>query len=264
MKPKQSLKPFPISRQAISDFNRLAKEKNLIHGISQFDVTDARKIIQKHEDKSGEKLSFTAFTLYCMAKAIDQNKNLQGYRKGRRKIVVFEDVDITTIIEVELENKRFPLAHILRRANQRDVKSLHDEIREVQSNRESSRSMGYWKFMKYFLHLPWFIRRLFYKSILNNPERRKKISGTVSLSAVGMVASGLSGWGINQPNHTLSVALGGISQKASVVDGKTEIREILDITLAVDHDIVDGVPAAEFLAHFKELIERGAGLEDFR
>ena len=264
MKPKQTIRPFPISRQAISDFNRLAKEKNLIHGISEFDVSKARILIQKYEEQSGEKLSFTAFILYCMAKAIDQNKNLQGYRKGQRKVVVFDDVDVTTIIEIELENKRYPLAHILRSANQRDVKSLHDEIRQVQSKRESSRSMGYWKFMKYFLHFPWFIRRLFYKSILNNPERRKEISGTVSLSAVGMVASGLSGWGINQPNHTLSVALGGISQKAVVVDGQIVSREVLDLTIAVDHDIVDGVPAAQFLAHFKELVESAAGLENHK
>jgi pyruvate/2-oxoglutarate dehydrogenase complex dihydrolipoamide acyltransferase (E2) component len=62
------------------------------------------------------------------------------------------------------------------------------------------------------------------------------------------------------PNFSLTIALGGISEKPGVVDGRIEIREYLNITLSFDHDIVDGAPAARFSNQLKDLIENGYGL----
>ena len=42
---------------------------------------------------------------------------------------------------------------------------------------------------------------------------------------------------------------------------QVEAREYLSITITVDHDIVDGAPAARFIQRLKERIESGYGLE---
>lgn len=42
---------------------------------------------------------------------------------------------------------------------------------------------------------------------------------------------------------------------------KIEIRERLNLTLSFDYDIIDGAPAARFLARLKELVEDGFELE---
>ena len=44
--------------------------------------------------------------------------------------------------------------------------------------------------------------------------------------------------------------------------GRVVTREYLSLTVDLDHDIVDGAPAARFVQHVKELIERGNGLID--
>jgi len=73
---------------------------------------------------------------------------------------------------------------------------------------------------------------------------------------------GRGGWGIViVPIHTLGITIGGIVEKPGVVDGRIEIREYLDLTISVDHDIVDGAPAARFTQPLRELIEGGYGLE---
>jgi pyruvate/2-oxoglutarate dehydrogenase complex dihydrolipoamide acyltransferase (E2) component len=41
-----------------------------------------------------------------------------------------------------------------------------------------------------------------------------------------------------------------------------EIREYLDLTLSVDHDIVDGAPLARFTNRFRGFIESADGLHD--
>lgn len=68
-----------------------------------------------------------------------------------------------------------------------------------------------------------------------------------------------SGWGIANMPHTLYVVVGGIGEKPAVVDGRIEPREMLSLTLALDHDLVDGAPAARFARRLVELIESGYG-----
>ena len=42
--------------------------------------------------------------------------------------------------------------------------------------------------------------------------------------------------------------------------GVTEPREILDVTLDFDHNVVDGAPAARFAQRFAEVVEAGEPL----
>jgi 2-oxoacid dehydrogenase/acyltransferase catalytic subunit len=58
------------------------------------------------------------------------------------------------------------------------------------------------------------------------------------------------------------MTVGGIAEKPGVVNGTIAIREYLSLTLSVNHDIVDGAPAARFTERLKELIESGYGLGD--
>jgi pyruvate/2-oxoglutarate dehydrogenase complex dihydrolipoamide acyltransferase (E2) component len=46
-----------------------------------------------------------------------------------------------------------------------------------------------------------------------------------------------------------------------LVDGLVQAREYLCLTISVDHDVVDGAPAARFGRVLKEYIEVGHGLE---
>lgn len=89
------------------------------------------------------------------------------------------------------------------------------------------------------------------------------MNGTVSLTAVGMFGSG-AGWAIPATNHTLQITLGGIAQKPALINGQLENREYLCVTVSLDHDIIDGAPAARFIERLKELIESGYGLEEIR
>jgi pyruvate/2-oxoglutarate dehydrogenase complex dihydrolipoamide acyltransferase (E2) component len=64
------------------------------------------------------------------------------------------------------------------------------------------------------------------------------------------------------PNFTLTVAVGGIAQKPGVHEGEIAIREYLDLTVSIDHDVVDGAPAARFVQSLRSLLEAGYGLTD--
>ena len=110
---------------------------------------------------------------------------------------------------------------------------------------------------KVSLRLPGFLRRLFYRWLDRSPETRKRLGGTVVLTAIGMAGSG-AGWGLPIASSTLTITLGGIETKPGFVDGRIEPREYLCMTVSFDHDVVDGVPAARFASRLRQIVEEAA------
>lgn len=104
-----------------------------IYGLLEVDVSVARRIIAEHKARTGESLSFTGFLVYCVARAVDEDKAVQAYLKGRKQLVLFDDVDVGMFVEHLDGEKRALMGHVIRRANHKTFREIHDEIRAVQS-----------------------------------------------------------------------------------------------------------------------------------
>ena len=72
--PGFTLKPYPRSRRLVLDAMHAGRRKHMIHGLVEFDVTQARKILHEHKERTGESLSFTAFILHCVGQAVSQDR----------------------------------------------------------------------------------------------------------------------------------------------------------------------------------------------
>jgi pyruvate/2-oxoglutarate dehydrogenase complex dihydrolipoamide acyltransferase (E2) component len=253
--------PYPKIRRAMAITLRSVQHKSMIHGLIDVDVTKAHKFLQDHKANTGESLSFTAFIITCLAQAVDENKSLQAYRKGSKHLVVFDDVDVATQIEREMAGQKQPIVYIIRAANTKTLREIHQEIRAAQVNAVEQA----WEGLKDFGWLPLVVFRVLWPMFWwmkgRSPSVQKKYGGTVGVSAVGMFGKG-AGWGIPINDHTLDVTLGGIAEKPGVVDGHIATREYLCLTLSFNHDLIDGAPAARFIQRLKELIESGYGLID--
>ena len=245
--------PFPADRKVIVDGLRYGSRRHLVYGLVELDVTRPRELIRQHKAQTGESLSFTAYIVTCFAQAVAANPSVQAYRNWRNQLILFNDVDVVTMIETEVGGVALP--HIVRGANGKTFRQVHDEVRAVQAGPQSSPQTG--GLIALGSRMPRFIRDLFYGFIRHNPHQFKQIGGTVIVTAVGMFGHG-SGWGLGVlPYHTLGLLIGGIGQKPGVVDGRIEVRDYLSLTITFDHDIVDGAPAARFAQRLKELIESG-------
>ena len=258
--PGFTLEPFPLSRRLVLDAMHAGSRKHIIHGLVEYDVTEPRRLLREQKARSGESLSFTAFVLHCVGAAVAEDKMVHAYRDWRGRLVLFDDVDVNTLIEIELEERRFPLAYVVRAVNRRGVRELHDEIRSVQKNPQRSYGEETFNRMRWYARLPGFVRRLAFRALPLNLHWLKRIGGTVSVTAVGMFGEG-GGWGIPLPLYTLNLTLGGIATKPGVIDGRIEPREYLSVTLSFDHDVVDGAPAARFAERLRGLIEGADGLK---
>jgi pyruvate/2-oxoglutarate dehydrogenase complex dihydrolipoamide acyltransferase (E2) component len=251
--------PFPKARHIYMDSLYLGQRQHTVYGLIEADVTNARQFIHQHKARTGETLSFTAFLIACVGRAVERNKYMHAYRNWRGQLVLFDEVDVTTMFEIEADGKKLPLARVIRAANKRTYRQIHDEIRAVQAEQEREKSLPYSRFVWLYPLVPAFIRRLAYRILLKNPYWIKRYIGTVQITAVGMFGEG-GGWAITRPFYTLAIAAGGIAERPRLVDGRVEARHFLSLTLSFDHDIVDGAPAARFTQRLKELLESGYGL----
>ena len=252
--------PFPKVRLRITDFLRLMHEKHVIHSLTELDVTQPREYIRQHKARTGESLSFTAFFISCLSKAVDEDKYMHAYRKWGNRLVLFDDVDVTTVVEHEVDEVRIATPYIIRAANKKSLREIHSEIRASQEQKGREFKKMPW-YEIWFFSLPTPFRLLVFRVVGSSPHFRKKVEGTVMVTAVGMFGKG-SAWGIPMTVYTLCLTFGGISEKPGVVQGKIEVREYLSLTVSVDHDIVDGAPLARFMARLKELVESGHGLAE--
>jgi hypothetical protein len=82
---------------------------------------------------TGEALSFTGYVAFCLAHAVDEDKLVQAYVKGRKHMVIFDDVDVFLPVEREVGKTPVALPHIIRRANNKSFLEIHREIREFQT-----------------------------------------------------------------------------------------------------------------------------------
>lgn len=255
----------PLSRRLVIDSVRAGKRRHTISALAEVDVTEPRRIIRLHKQRTGESISFTAFLLACLGDAIEHDKIIHACHDLWGRLVLFDDVDCTTLIEIEFEGQKFPLAHIIHGINKRSVRSIHEEIRAIQSNPQSSQSLGRNnRAFGAFLRLPAFVRDIFYWLGTHSPQLYKRQVGTVMISSVGMFGMG-SGWGTTPGSiYTTDILVGGIAEKPLVVDGQVTVREVMNLTVNLDHDVIDGAPAARFVSGLKQRIESAFGLEEIR
>ncbi|GAA0927749.1 hypothetical protein GCM10009554_08860 [Kribbella koreensis] len=250
----------PWVRRLVIDAGRASRRRHSIHGLFEVDVTAARKALRTQLRDTGEQMSFTAFVVSCVARAVAAEPAVQAYRNLRGREVIFSQVDVGLPVEVELDGVPFAFTHVLRDAGRRSVRELHDEIRAVHADPNRSPSVRKSNWARAYLLLPAFVRTGLLGALHRFPHRQRAIAGTVGVSAVGMFAGG-GGWGIGFQLHTLAVVVGGITVRPVLAGGRLVDREWLQLTVSVDHDVVDGAPAARFVNRLRALLSAADALE---
>ena len=264
--PGYDVAPFRLERNAILDTLRWAKKRMNVATLLEVDVTAARTAIRSRRARNGTGLSFTAWVSSCVARAAAEHPRVHAIRRGKRELIVFHDVDVAVAVEraiaAESRHEVMPMPVVIRKANEKSVREIHDELRRAQSanvpagTASIERGLPLWV-ESLFFRFPYWIRDLvFWRWLLRNPFRIKRTMGTVMVTSVGATAPGVLGWGIPLSLHPVAVGIGGIAPRHTAVSE----AEILALTLVFDHAVVDGGPFGRFTRRLHELMTHAHGL----
>lgn len=259
---------FPSSRLATHDIGRLSRNKHHVAGFLEIDITEGRRLIRKHI-REGRDISLTAWLLKEISRAIEDHPYMNAVRSFGRRLVIFDDINISIPVEKTVDGEKVPIVKLLISTNKMSLEEINLELDEgrrrvVESEKDYTLTQKwYTHFNRLFFHLPQFFRLIIWRLILLTPVSVQENVGTVIVTNAGMIGKS-PGWIHPKTIHNMCFALGSIVKKPKLLGGKLVEREILHLTLLVDHDVVDGLPAAKFASALIRNIEEARELRDYQ
>jgi pyruvate/2-oxoglutarate dehydrogenase complex dihydrolipoamide acyltransferase (E2) component len=259
MKENYIFKRIPQSRIATFDIFSVGLLKHHVSALLEFDVTESR-IRLRELRKRGIPVSFNAWIIKVIGSILQNHPEASAYIYSKKKLILFNDINISILVEKKIDGEKVPIPVVIEKTNQKTALEIANEIEKAKNqelskgdiviNKKSNLSE------RLYYHMPGFIRRSVWKFMLRNPRIVYPKMGNAVISSVGMMGK-INGWFIQKSVHPVSFGIGSVLKKAVVIENKIEIREILNMTILVDHDVIDGAPMVRFLNDLTKSIETG-------
>jgi pyruvate/2-oxoglutarate dehydrogenase complex dihydrolipoamide acyltransferase (E2) component len=218
--------PLVGMREAIAEHMQrslaISAQLTMMGEIDMSQIVRLREEFLRQEKSLGTRISYNGIFIYVCARALLDNPIINSSLEGN-EIVVWEDVNIGVAVAIE-EGLIVPVVH------NADKKSLVEISRESASLVEKARTGSL------------------------SPD--DVMDGTFTVTNLGAVGGG---WGfgtpiINQPQSAI-LGTGAIGDRAVVRDGQIVARPIMTYSFTFDHCVIDGAPAAKFIARVIQLLE---------
>lgn len=257
-----TFRTVPRSRIATFDIFTFGLLKHHVSSMLEFDVTESRRKLQDIR-RSGINISFNAWLIKAISEVVAKHKEAGAYLYNKKKLILFNDVNVSILVEKKLSGKTIPIPLLIEKTNEKSAQEINAEIskakNQVLSNHDIVLEKQTTLFENIYYYLPGFIRRTIWKIMLNNPKFAFKKMGNVVITSVGMMGK-INGWFIQKSVHPLSFGVGSILKKPVVFENEIMIREILNMTILFDHDVIDGAPMVKFLNDLTNYMETGKGI----
>ena len=214
--------------------------------------------------KRGINISFNAWIIKVISSILQNHPEASAYLYNKKKLILFNDINISILVEKKIGGKKVPIPVVIEKTNQKTALEIANEIEnaknqelsknEIVINKQSNLSE------RLYYHMPGFLRRAVWKFMLRNPKIAYKKMGNAVITSVGMMGK-INGWFIQKSVHPISFGIGSVLKKAVVIEDEIKIREILNMTILVDHDVIDGAPMVRFLNDLTKSLETGEFLD---
>jgi pyruvate/2-oxoglutarate dehydrogenase complex dihydrolipoamide acyltransferase (E2) component len=257
-------KKIPPSRIATFDIFSVGLLKHHVSALLEFDVTDSRTRLRELR-KNGIPVSFNACIIKVIGSILQNHPEASAYLYSKKKLILFNDINISILVEKTMGDNKVPIPVVIEKTNLKSPLEISNEIAYAKIQKLSSgdiiinKQAGFLERLYYYL--PGFIRRSVWKIMLDNPKIVYKKMGNAVITSVGMMGK-INGWFIQKSVHPISFGIGSIVKKAVVIDNDIRVREILNMTILIDHDVVDGAPMVRFLNDLTKSIETGQFLNN--
>jgi len=245
-----------VNRRMASASAAVCRERNTIHLITEVDVSVPRRLIREPADCTGERLSFTAYIVACLARAIREHPEFNSL-VSRGRVFTLSDVTIGVLVERSIAGERVPEPLAIHSADSMTISQLTTRLRDAQEADDDR--LGGLSGATWVRFIPSFLFRLMIR-VASRSVRMAKRYGVVTVTSVGMFADGAM-WLVPLSASTVALSVGGIVRRPAATDDGIRGVEHLCLTASFDHDIIDGGPAARFTSRLVELIASGALLQ---
>lgn len=258
MNRQYTFKEIPRSRIATFDVFSIGLTRHHVSALLEFDVTEVRKRL-KVLRREGVLISFNGWLIKSISEVLEHHREASAFVYNKKSLIIFDDINISIIVEKTINNNRLPIPLVIERTNHKTANEITLEIEQAKGKALSADDITLNKppdiYERIYYHLPGFMRRLIWKIMLSNPKFAYNKMGSVMITSLGMVGK-INGWFIHKSIHPISFGVGSVIKKPVVIGADIKIREILNMTILVDHDIMDGAQMVRLLNELTTKIEQ--------
>jgi len=199
----------------------------------------------------GQKVTITAILLKAIAIAQRAHPESRTSLLPFGKTVTFHDIVAGFTVERFIGEQPAVFFGAIDNPDTKSVEEISSELKQyAESDMEH---MEHLDRQHKFNSMPWWFRRLILWAGLRFPKVRLTYMGaTFGLSSLGKW--GMTGL-IPPCVSTSTFGIGSVEPRPVARDGKVEIRPMMTMILNFDHRLIDGGPAARFMADVKRLLE---------
>lgn len=194
----------------------------VVHFTTAIDMTEVINLREKVAREKEKKLTYDSFFLYAVSRILKDFPLLRSVLDGE---TIVEHCEINLGLALSVEESLF-----LPVIKQADKKSVEDISRQVETLVEKASSSSL------------------------TPE--DMADGCFMISNLGMYPVETFD-AIIAPQQSAALAIASITKTAVAIGDALEIRPICHVTLSVDHRLINGRMAGEFLKSLKSLLEAG-------
>lgn len=253
----------PSSRIASMDVYAVGLQKHHVDALLEFDVTEIRAKLRNLR-KSGLRISFNGWLIKVISEVLQKHPEAAAFLYNKRKLICFRDINISILVEKQVHQNRVPIPLVIEKTNEKSAIEISNEIESARNQDISDKSIVLAKGTSFserlYYLLPACMRRTVWKLMLRNPQFAYKKMGNCVVTSVGMMGK-INGWFIHKSVHPISFGVGSVIRKPVVLDNEIKIREMLNMTILADHDVIDGAPMVRFLNDLTTYIENGEGIQ---
>jgi pyruvate dehydrogenase E2 component (dihydrolipoamide acetyltransferase) len=225
LRPTLEIIPYEGMRKAIGD--HMALSWSIAPKVTHHTTVDLFELLALRETvnsdlKDKEKISITDFLVKAVAKSLEMKPYMNVTLDGE-EIKVLKDIQIGVAVAIQ----RGLIVPVLRSPNLKSLSMISKELKSLVK-----------------------------KAQRNKLDPDETSCGTFTITNIGAYNS--VDWFtpiINQPESAI-LGVGRIVEKPAAVKGQIVIRPLMGLSLSFDHRVIDGGPAAEFLATLIGLIEK--------
>lgn len=247
------VRPLPRNRQVVLDVLTGAARRFPVHGLVEFDVGSASLRIVDSQPP----VSWTGFVIATLARTVALHPEVNARRAGNR-VLFFEQVNISATVERHTDEGVIPVVVTIRDADEKSCAAISKELRRAKHAHDHGPARR--GVAARVARLPGPIRRGAMRLAGRSPRVAATYGPAVGVTSLGMFSRG-GGWAIPIAPLTLVATVSGVVDRPVVRDGQILARPVLPLTLSFDHGVIDGAPAARFVATLRDLTETAAAFE---
>jgi pyruvate dehydrogenase E2 component (dihydrolipoamide acetyltransferase) len=204
----------PAGRMRRIIARRMAESLQTTAQLTMFAEADVTAMVAKRQDlKATDGVTYTDIVVYLVARTLRRFPLMNARLLGDDQIVVPEEINVGVAAALP-DGLIVPVVH---RADQRSLAEISGET-----------------------------AALVEKARQGQLTEQEITGGTFTVSNLGTFGIDHFTPILNLPESAI-LGVGRIAKKPVVVEGQVAVRSVLGLSLTIDHRVIDGAPAAEFL-----------------